>query len=220
VLPHVIILPVASCRILPREGSRGGAEPRCPLRKKIHKDRGKEGRGETGGLCPLSPTSVIGQRRWLKGEGAVLHTEDQSSSGLFTPRLETPLKSSDLAGPVVARITRLEFGEELASGLVWVGFNVLAHFRPVRFEGIATSAVGAREPRATVAQWSDDDSPCCGRSAPGLEKRVQSVELAGRIAPWIFRTELIQQLRCVEIWASIESSADVWPNPSKHNALS
>ena len=61
VLPHVIFLPVASSRILLREGSRGGSEAPAPL-EEIHKDRGKEGCGEEGGVSPLPP------RLWIDRE--------------------------------------------------------------------------------------------------------------------------------------------------------
>lgn len=55
VLPHLIFLPVASAKILPREGSRGGSEAPAPW-KEIHKDRGKRGAwGGRGRQPPSSP---------------------------------------------------------------------------------------------------------------------------------------------------------------------
>ena len=62
VLPHVIFLPVASSRILLREGSREGAKL-PPLWRRSIKIGGKRGAGRKGGVSPL-----LSPRLWIDRE--------------------------------------------------------------------------------------------------------------------------------------------------------
>jgi hypothetical protein len=125
-------------------------------------------------------------------EGLVLDAEDEPSGCLLSPDLKPSLEGSDLSGFVLVRIARLQLSKKFASRLVGITFEVLAQFRPVCFKGVSTSPPRTWESGFTVRKPPDDDSSCDRRNTPDPEKIEQRVPLPARIAPWIFRLQLIE----------------------------